>query len=78
MVVMMGDPLQASNAWAMGNLGLSTVLRDGGDVDSYDVEDLGEPLAADPWWIRLPGRAIRWSLAAAVFLAYVNHWPGGH
>lgn len=76
---MMGDPMQASNAWAMGNLGLSTALRDNAaDVDSYDVEDLGEPLAADPWWIRLRGKAIRWSLVAAVFLAYANHWPGGH
>jgi hypothetical protein len=77
MVIAMGDPLQASNAWSMGNLGLSTVLRDGADLDSYDVEDLGEPPAANPWWIRLRGRAIRWSLVAAVFLAYANHWPGG-
>lgn len=74
----MGDPLQASNAFSMGNLGLSTVLRDGPDLDSHNAEDLGEPVAADPWWIRLRGRLIRWSLVATAFLAYANHWPGGH
>jgi acyl-CoA dehydrogenase len=34
----MGDPLQASNAWAMGNLGLSTVLRDEPGLGSSWVE----------------------------------------
>ena len=74
----MGDPLQASNAWSMGNLGLSEALRDAAEVSSYDVEDVGDPVAPVGWWVRLRGRAVRWSLAAGVFLAYVNHWPGGH
>ena len=74
----MGDPLQGSNAWAMGNLGLSTVLRDEPDVSSYDEEDLGEPTAR-PWWlVRIRGRATRWALGAGVVLAFVNQWPGGH
>ena len=74
----MGDPLQASNAWAMGNLGLSTVLRDGADDSSYDVEDLGEPMDRPAWLVRFRGRMIRWSLVGGVALAFVNHWPGGH
>jgi hypothetical protein len=73
----MGDPLQASNAWAMGNLGLSTVLRDEPDVSSYDVEDLGEPVDRPSWLVRFRGLATRWTLAAGVVLAVVNHWPGG-
>ena len=73
----MGDPLQASNAWAMGNLGLSTVLRDESDVSGYDEEDFGEPTIRPSWLLRFRGRAIRWALAAGVVLAFVNHWPGG-
>ena len=74
----MGDPLQASNAWAMGNLGLSTVLRDEPDASSYDGEDLGDTPPRRSWLMRIRGRAARWALAAGVFLAFVNHWPGGH
>jgi hypothetical protein len=75
----MGDPLQASNAWAMGNLGLSTVLRDDPEVSSYDLEDLGDTTpASSSWLMRLRGRLARWTLGAGVVLAFVNHWPGGH
>ena len=75
----MGDPLQASNAWAMGNLGLSTVLRDEPDVSSYDDEDLGEhdaPRRRGSCVSAAARSAGRWSPAS--FLAFVNHWPGGH
>lgn len=74
----MGDPLQASNAWAMGNLGLSTVLRDEPDADSCDVEDLGDTTLTSSWVMRLRGRLARWALGAGVVLAIVNHWPSGH
>lgn len=74
----MGDPLQSSNAWSMGNLGLSTVLRDDSTDDHGDAEDVGNPAEPVPLWIRLRGRAIRLSLAAAVVIAYANHWPSGH
>jgi hypothetical protein len=77
-VTIMGDPLQSSNAWTMGNLGLSTVLRDEFPDDRDDVDDLGSPAPAVSWWVRLRGRAIRFSLTAAVVLAYVNHWPSGN
>jgi hypothetical protein len=72
-----GDPLQASNAWAMGNVGLSTVLRDESDVSGYDEEDFGVPTIRPSWLLRFRGRAIRWVFAAGVVLAFVNHWPGG-
>jgi hypothetical protein len=68
--------LQASNAWAMGNLGLSTVLRNEPDASGYDEEDFGEPTIR-PSLLRFRARAIRWALAAGVVLAFVNHWPGG-
>ena len=74
----MGDPLQASNAWAMGNLGLSTFLRDEPDAGSYDVEDLGDTTPTSSWLMRLRARLARWALGAGVVLAFVNHWPGGH
>ena len=70
--------MQASNAWAMGNLGLSTVLRDESDVSGYDEEDFGEPTIRPSWLLRFRGRVIRWALATSVVLAFVNHWPGGH
>jgi hypothetical protein len=73
----MGDPLQASNAWAMGNVGLSTVLCDESDVSGYDEEDFGVPTIRPSWLLRFRDRAIRWVFAAGVVLAFVNHWPGG-
>jgi hypothetical protein len=72
----MGDPLQASNAWSMGNVGLSTVLRDDVDGGGYDIEDMGAP-DPRPWLVRLRWRLFRWALAAGVFFALINHWPGG-
>jgi hypothetical protein len=74
----MGDPLQASNAWAMGNVGLSTVLRDDPEVSSYDEEDVGDTTPRASWLMRLRARASRCALGAGVVLAAVNHWPGGH
>jgi hypothetical protein len=63
----------------MGNLGLSTVLRDAPDVSSYDVEDLGgTPPPSSSWLMRLRAPLTRWTLGAGVVLALVNHWPGGH
>lgn len=72
----MGDPLQASNAWAMGNLGLTSALRDESDVDSYDVEDVADQYHAS-LWARSRWRLFRWALAAGVFVAFISHWPGG-
>lgn len=74
----MGDPLQASNAWAMGNVGLSTSLQGATDFDSYDDEDLSDEITRPIWVVRLRGRLIRWSLGIGVFLAWANHWPRGH
>jgi hypothetical protein len=74
----MSDPMQASNAWAMGNLGLSTALRGEPDVSSYDVEDLGDTGPVPSWLMRLRGQLARWTLGVGVVLAFVNHWPGGH
>jgi hypothetical protein len=74
----MGDPLQGSNAWAMGNLGLSTVLRDEPDLGSYDDEDLADTAPRSSRLIRLRAGATRWALGVGVVLAFVNHWPGGH
>jgi hypothetical protein len=74
----MSDPLQASNAWAMGNLGLSTALRGEPDMSSYDVEDLADTSPAPSWLMRLRGRLARWTLGVCVVLAFMNHWPGGH
>jgi hypothetical protein len=70
----MGDPLQASNAWAMGNVGLRSALRDDPVVDSYGDEDayLAAPRGQLRWQL------MRWALAIGCFMAYVNHWPGGH
>jgi len=62
----------------MGNLGLSTALRDGADDSGYDVADLGEPLDRPSRLVRFRGRLIRSSLLAGVAFAFVNHWPGGH
>jgi hypothetical protein len=64
----------ASDAWAMGNFGLSTVLRNEPVVDSYGDEDAGAPVLHS----RLRWRLMRWAMVAGGFLAYVNHWPGGH
>lgn len=74
----MGDPIQASNAWAMGNLGLSTVLRDEPDLDGYDVEDVAVTDDPPTRLAGVRGRLVRWALLAGVVLAVVNHWPGGH
>ena len=74
----MGDPLQASNAWAMGNLGLSTVLSDAPDVSSYDTVAAANPAPPVSRIAHWRGRAVRWALAVGVVLAVVNHWPGGH
>ncbi len=77
----MGDSRRASIAYTMGNLGGWSQERHASDVVDHDDEDFpewAEPPMRSPWWIRLRGRAIRWSLVAGVFLAYLNHWPGGH
>ena len=70
----MSDPLQASNAWAMGNVGLSTVLRAEQVADGYGDEDAGTGALR----ARLRWRVMRWAMVAGSFLAYVNHWPGSH
>ena len=74
----MGDPLQASNAWAMGNVGLSNSMQGAADFDSYDDEDLGNEMIRPSWVVRLRRRVFRWSLGIGVFLAWANHWPSGH
>jgi hypothetical protein len=80
-VTALGDQRRASIAYGMGNLGAWAQERYAPDVVDHDDEDFAPLADAAPrarWWIRLRGRAIRWSLVAGVFLAYVNHWPGGH
>ena len=81
----MGDLRQQSSAaYTMGNLGLWSQLRNRPDIDDYaDDEDYAEPPAAGAAvghsrWAWLRSRLGRWTLAAGVVLAYVNHWPGGH
>jgi len=74
----MGDPLQASNAWSMGNLGLSTALRDEPDYSSGDDADVEFAPPRASWRERVRGRLVRWALTAGVVAAFVNHWPGGH
>jgi hypothetical protein len=71
-----GDPIQASNAWAMGNVGLSTVLRDEDNDDPFDDEDAPD-LPSLSWWQRGVGRLTRWAVGGGVFLALSNQWPGG-
>ena len=71
-----GDPLQASNAWAMGNIGLSSALRGDPELDSYDEEEAVD-VAQLSWWHRGWGRVTRWVFGAGVFFAFINHWPGG-
>ena len=70
----MGDPLRAGDAWAMGNLGLSSALSGDPDLDSYGDEDIGDPVPRSRWRWRL----LRWSLAAGSYMAFVNHWPKPH
>jgi hypothetical protein len=80
----MGDlRQQASAAFTMGNLGLWSQLRNQPDLDEYDDEGYNSPadgatVERRSRWAGLRSRLIRWSLAAGVVLAYVNHWPGGH
>lgn len=78
----MGDQRRASVAYTMGNLGGWGREHYAPDIVDHDDEDFAAPLVEEtpraPWWVRLRGRAICWSLVAGVFLAYVNHWPGGH
>jgi hypothetical protein len=84
MVDDMGDPRQAMNARAMGNYGLWETLRRRPDLDDYAHDEDYQPTATSEqaggrgsWWVGIRGRLIGWSLAAAVVVAYVNHWPGG-
>ncbi len=79
-VTAMGDQRRASVAYGMGNLGGWARDRYAPGVVDHDDDDFAprDWTARTPWWIRLRGRAIRWSLVAGVFVAYINHWPGGH
>ena len=74
---MAGDPLQASNAWAMGNVGLSTALRDEDVADAFGDDDAPLPPKSS-WWRRTIWRLTRWAFAIGVFLAAINHWPHSH
>jgi hypothetical protein len=85
MVSVMGDlRQQASAAYTMGNLGLWSQLRNRPDLDEYaDEEDYNSPadgaaVERSSRCVGLQCRLVRWTLAAGVVLAYVNHWPGGH
>ena len=77
----MSQQIHASNARSIENYGLWETLRRESSGDSYYVDDeAGTGIAPSDhsWPATWRGRAIRWSLAGGVFLAYVNHWPGGH
>lgn len=75
----MSNSVRASDAWAMGNLGLSTKLRNEADLDQDGYETGAEPGDVEyvPWLVRMRWKLVRWTLAAGVFVAYINHWPGG-
>lgn len=79
MVGVRGEP-QASRAFAMGNVGMASALRAEELADGPDNQcgcgcrHLGAPGLR---WRSWRGRFARWSFAAAVAVAYVNHWPGG-
>lgn len=80
-VTTVGDQRRAMTAYTRGNLGGWARERYAPDVVDHDDDDFvspGGPAVRSPWWIRLRGRAVRWGLVAGVFLAYINHWPGGH
>lgn len=74
----MSSQLEASNARSMGNYGLWETARREPGAETCDDEDFDTVPASVSRWAGWRGSAIRWSLAAGVFLAYVNHWPGGH
>jgi hypothetical protein len=77
----MGDTHRANIARTMGNLGGWSREQYARDVVDHDDDDFASPTDDGPRRSRLArwrGRAICWSLVADVFLAYVNHWPGGH
>ena len=72
----MADPRwPASVAYSMGNVGLSSMLRRDAENDVYDDDFV--PSSRVSTWRAFRGWLVRWSLAAGVFVAYINHWPGG-
>ena len=80
MVTAVGDTHRANVARTMGDLGGWSREHYAPDIVDHADKDFAAPTDDAPpsWWARLRGRAMRWSLVTGVFLAYVNHWPGGH
>lgn len=78
----MGDRYRAGVARTMGDLGGWGREHYAPDIVDHADEDFEPPPIDDAprpaRFARWRGRAICWSLVAGVFLAYVNHWPGGH